>query len=224
MPSLGDAVRAEQPQAPASSSSSVVTSAALAGRHRLDRVEREARHVGPAGAADRPPPRRPPSAWHASSITTTRSRRVPSGAEVDRQAGEATPRRPPGCARPAAAAAARGVEVPGRADRCRRSAAARPGTARSWRTPRSVSGGHDASSPGPSPAANAAPCSAAVPLENATACARAEVVRDRVLEALDRRALGDQRRPQRLGDGLDVVVGDLLAAVREEASASRERP
>ena len=49
------------------------------------------------------------------------------------------------------------------------------------------------SSPGPSPAAAAAPCSAAVPLAEGHGMARLHVLGDRLLKALHAGALGDER-------------------------------
>ena len=79
-----------------------------------------------------------------------------------------------------------------------------------------VIGDTSTSSPSPAPAANIAPCSAPVPFGERHHVGRAEVLGQRVLEALHRRALGDQLGAQRLHHRVDVGLRDLLAAVREE--------
>jgi hypothetical protein len=72
-----------------------------------------------------------------------------------------------------------------------------------------VIGDVTATSPGPTPTANAAPCSAAVPDEN-------DVRGERFFEAPDRRPLRDEVAAQRLRHRGHVGVVDLLAPVGEE--------
>ena len=55
-----------------------------------------------------------------------------------------------------------------------------------------------------------------MPDENATACAAPNAIGDRLLEALDERALGDERLAQRCRDRRYVLLGDLLPTVGQE--------
>ena len=87
---------------------------------------------------------------------------------------------------------------------------------RSWRWRRTTAARWPPRRPGPSPAAAAAPCRAAVPLEKATAWRAPTRAASAVLELVDVRGPGSASRPcSTCDDGGDVVVVDRLAAVRD---------
>ena len=209
----------------ASSSSSVVTSAALAGRHRLDRMERERGHVGAAGHR-RPsaPSRRAPSA--CAGVLDDDARRSRIGASGSRSTG-----------RPAklTGTTAR-VALADRCDRC--------GESRFQRRPRDVDEARPAALVEDAvrrrgeaergrehlvARAEAGGERGAVQRGGAVRerdhVPRAEVLGDRL--ARSGRSSGPCviRSPtQRLGDGVDVVVGDLLPSVREEGLRGHATP
>ena len=68
-------------------------------------------------------------------------------------------------------------------------------------------------SPGPSPSARQATCSAEVALLTATRMRRADTAATACLEARDRRTLGQEIRAQHFGDRVDVGLRDVLPAV-----------
>ena len=171
--------------------------------------ERAQLPTGPSGV-------RAPSACAASSTTTRgrgRQRR-----EVDRAGPRSAPRR----ARRTSADERR-VEVQRRRGRCRRMPASRRRSGRSSPTRRTTAVTSRRGRPAPMPAAHNAPCSAAVPLANATAWLRLGDAAQRVLEARDGRPAGQPVAPQDVDDGGDVVVVDRLAAVRDMHVGARRR-
>ena len=190
--------------------------AALAGRDRLHRVEREHAHVGVVRSCR--PDRRAssaPSACAASSMTTR-------GRCDERRRGRPAARR--SAPRPSASQSAdvAEVEVERLRDRCRRTRAGRRPRARSSRWPTNDSGDVATVSPVPMPAAHSAACSADRAVGERHGVRGAGGRAQRASNSLDGRALRQPVAAQHLHDRGDVVVVDRLAAVGDHLAARGE--
>ena len=215
---LDDPVRAEQPQPLGQLVVLGGDEAALAGRHRLHRVQGEHRHVGPRRTADRPPVAAPAErvAGVLDHVDAARAQLL-ERLEVDRQPGEGDRDDGTGPASPAASAAAARVEVPGRGIDVHEAQAWPPDVERA------VGVGRERERRGDRPRRPARR-----PLRTPRRAARR--CRSRTRRRARRRgrsAIASSKRSivgpwvissprSACGHGLDVRLGDLLAAVREE--------
>ena len=184
--------------------------AALARGDRLHGVERERAHVGTRAVADRTVGRR--RAERVRGVLDD-ARGVAPAVRPDRPAARRSAPRP--TRRTRRPRPGRGSTSSGR---CRRSRRSRRRSAAQFALATNDSGEVSTRSPGPMPAAESAPCSAAVPLAKATACAAPVCAHSARSKSSIAGSAGQPVAAEHGDDRGDVVVLDELTAIRDHTS------